>query len=156
MIGQTQVVLGKSAGRLRDFLVQINIGRHEKVGPSIPVEVADHRRAVPFGRRYSGCLGPFPEGAIPIIPEQGVGALGGYVKIPPAIAVEIRGYAAIASYRQIGLAGFAHVSKRTPQVAVECVARQPALELPVAHFCFGVAVDQIQIQPAVVVIVDPA
>ncbi|MBS1252242.1 MAG: hypothetical protein MAG451_01280 [Anaerolineales bacterium] len=155
-VGKAVVVLWEGAAGLWDLVVQIDVGSHEEVGPAVVVQVAHDGGAVPLRRGDAGGRSAFGEGAVAVVPEQRVRPVSGDVEVPPAILVEISGDAAVAPHCQIGTRRCTDVGEGAAIVAVQRVAREAALLLPEIDLVLGVRVDEVEVQPAVVVVVDPA
>ena len=143
--------------------VDVRVGRDEEIRPPITVYVADRRAGVPAERVDPGLAGAFGERPVSVVPEQRIEPVGGHVvlggrhvQIRVAVEVEVRCNAAVPAEREIGAGVSAHVLESPTDVAEERALGKTALRLPGEQVGGRVRVDDEQVEPAVVVVVEPA
>ncbi len=141
----------------------VGVARDEQIGAPVAVHVADGGAGVPARRVDSGRARALGEGAVAVPPEQRVVAVGGDVvaggrheQVGVPVLVEVGGDAAVAAELQVGARAAAHVLEAPPDVVEERAPRQAALRRPEVVLVVRVGVDDVEVEPAVVVVVEPA
>ena len=138
--------------RPRDRSVRLRVAGDEEVGPTVAVDVADGGAGVPAegdDARGARALG---EGAVPVVPEELVVGGGRDEEVGATVAVEVGGDAALAFDVESRVGLSRDVDEMPVVVAEELAVRQRATP----EVGVGVAVDDEQVDPAVVVVVEPA
>src|SRR5829696_648218 len=154
---------GESAGGPGDRIRDIRVAGDEEVRAAVAVDVADRGAGVPAGLVDPGRSRSFGEGAVAVAPEQrvvpvrgGVVARGGDEEVGVAVEVEVRCDAAAAPQLQVGARADADVLEAPAHVVEEGAAGQPSALRPLDVVLVAVGVDDVQVEPAVVVVVEPA
>ena len=150
------VVRGEARDRSGDQGVHVGVARDEEVGPAVAVHVRHGRAGVPAEGHQPVGSRALAEGAVAVVPEHPVADRRGHVEVGVAIAVEVGGDAAVAADLQPGARARGHVDEPPAHVVEELAARQAAVPQPAREIRVRVRVDDEQVHPAVVVVVDPA
>ena len=143
-------------GGAGDRPVHLGVAGDEQVGPPVAVHVADGRAGVPAEGDDPRRAGALRERAVPVVPEQLVVRGGRDVEVGEAVAVQVGGDAALSSHREACPRRAGDVHEPPVVVAEQCAARQAAVLVPCADVGLGVVVHDEQVEPAVVVVVEPA
>ena len=143
--------------------VGVGVSGHEQIRAAVAVHVADRGTGVPARRVDPGRAGAFREGAVTVSPQERVVAVGGdvvargrHVEIRVAVEVEVGGDAAAAPELQVRPRAAAHVLESAVHVVEERAAGETAALRPAGVFVVRIRVDDEEVEPAVVVVVDPA
>ena len=142
--------------RVGDRGVEVGVAGDEEVGQPVTVHVAHRRPGVPAVVVDPRLARPLGEGPVPAVPQEGVVGGGRDVEIGAAVEVEVGGDAPVAAEREVGSRALAHVDERATLVVEERAPRQVALFLPARDVLDRVGVHDEQIEPSVVVVVEPA
>jgi hypothetical protein len=148
--------VGEPLGRLGIRVVGVGVAGNEEIRPAVAVDVPDPRSAVPAGGTNPGLGRTLRERAVSVVPQQLVDALGGHVQIDVAVAIEIRGDTTDAADGKTGAGFGGHVTEGAGFVLVQRRGGQATLFAPAGRLDLGVGVDDEQIQPPVVIEVQPA
>ncbi len=111
----------------------------------MPAVVVDPRLACALDERASAA-----------VPQQGVVGGGGDVEIRVPVQVEVRRHAPVPAQRHVGPRAAADVDEPALDVVEQGAAGQPTLLLPAGDVELRVRVDDEEVHPAVVVVVEPA
>jgi hypothetical protein len=124
------------------------------------VDVGDRGSGVPAERAEgvdAGCVRPVRERPVAVVPEQHVVGVGRHEQVRVAVAVEVAGDAAVPLHRDVRVRPLADVGEApTADVLEERATRQPAVVAPERRVRIRVRVDDEEVEPAVVVEIDPA
>ena len=134
---------------------EIDVVRHVEVHVAIVVDVSKSATRTPRFRSHPGLAGHILETGSAVVPVQRVGADAGHVDIVPAIVVIVGRTGAHAEVRppDAGSIGYVGEFKAAPEVAV--VSIEPVTSrFRDAFVNEGTPVDQQDIRPAVVVVVE--
>ena len=142
--------------RSLDRSVEVGIARDEQVRPAVAVHVADRRSGVPPEIVDPGGLGALGERTVAVVPEERTRARRRDIQVRPTVEVEICSDAPVAPNCEVGAGTRAHVRERPVHVVEQAAAREAALLLPAIRLALGVGIDDVEVEPAVVVVVDPA
>ena len=139
--------------------VQVGIAGDEQIGPAVAVDVADRGAAVPpEGTRTRRHVQRHivDETLAGLVPQQHVVALGRHVEIGPAVEVEVGRHAPVAARLDPRTDVVGDVDEPSAVVAVQAARGQLAhLAAPRAPLAVRPGVDDVQVEPAVAVVVDP-
>src|SRR4029077_2208185 len=142
---------GGVAAELVFLLAEIYKAAHKKIQPAIIVVVEPDGTRGPPQRGYAGLLRDIAKRPVAVVVVENTAAVLGYVEIgkPIAIVVTDRDSHAVAAAGDASL--LCNVGERSvPVVGIQRVAQRRIRFVEVA----AAAVDQINIHPAVVVVVD--
>ena len=128
----------------------------EQVGSAVAVHVRDGGTGVPAERDDAVRARTLGEGAVAVVPEQLVALRRRDVEIRVAVPVEVGCDAAFAANGAAGVRPAGDVHEPAVVVPEEGGARQPTAGGVPADVSLAVAVDDEQVRPAVVVVVQPA
>ena len=147
----------------RNRIVRIGVTRDEEVHAPVAVDVRDCRAGVPAVRADAGLPRAFGERPVPVVPEERVVRVarrvvtgGRHEQIGRPVAVEIADDTAAPAHAETGTRRSRHVLEPAVDVPVEAAERGPAAILPRGRVGVGVAVDEVEVEPAVAVVVEPA
>ena len=153
----------EAARRARDRGVDVRVAGNEEVRSAVAVHVADRGARVPARVVDPGRAGALGEGAVSVPPEQRVVPVGGdvvaggrdeQVRVP--VLVEVARDAAVAAKLQVGARAAADVVEAALDVVEERAPWQAAVLRPEVVLVVRVGVDDVEVEPAVVVVVEPA
>ena len=157
------MVRGEPRRRARQQAVRVGVARDEEVEPPVAVHVRDGRPGVPAEGAETGLPGALGERPVALVPEErvegvalGVVAGGRDVEIRRAVPVEIGRDTAAAAHRELRPRLHGHVLEAAAEVPEEAARRQPAARLEAGDVRLGVRVDDVEVEPAVPVVVEPA
>ena len=141
-----------SCGR-RILVVEFHVVGHVQVQPPVPVRVGEGGTGAPGRISHPRFPGHVPEAAVAVVPVQDVGPVVADVEIGPTVVVVVgdgHSHAPMAPLH--ARLGRHQAETAVPLVAVESVGDAA---LPASQLLPEAAVDGIQIEPAVLVEVDP-
>ena len=132
----------------------MQVAGDEKIEPAIAVVVAPGCAVAPVAQRHAGFLGHVGEGAVVVVAVEAVLAEVGDKDVGPAVVVKVaNGHTeAPAVVGHAGLRG--HVGKRSVVVVME--ERGVRRRGLAGERVIGRAIDEVDVEPAVVVVVDKA
>ena len=137
----------------RFLVVEFHVVGHVQVQPPVPVRVGEGGTGAPGRISHPRFPGHVPEGAVAVVPVQDVGPVVADVEIGPTVVVVVgdgHSHAPMAPLH--ARLGRHQAETAVPLVAVESVGDAA---LPASQLLPEAAVDGIQIEPAVLVEVDP-
>ena len=157
------MVRGEPRRRARQLAVRVGVARDEEVEPPVAVHVGDGRPGVPAEGAETGLPGALGERPVALVPEErvegvapGVVAGGRDVEIRRAVPVEIGRDAAAAAHREPGPRPTVTSSKRPPRLRKRRLVGSPPRASKPGMSRLGVGVDDVEVEPAVPVVVEPA
>ena len=133
-------------------LVRVGVARDEDVRATVAVDVGDRGAGVPAGVRER----LLPEGSAARVPEDLRAARRRDDEVRPVVAVQIGRDAPVALHREIGVRRVADVAEPAVRVLEERRPREAAVRVPLRRVGARVRVDGEEVEPAVVVVVEPA
>ena len=139
-----------------DRMLHVGVAPDEEVEPAVAVHVRDRGAGVPAERDDASLPRAFGERAIAVVPEQHVARSGGDVEVGLAVAVQVAGDAALAAHLHPCAGSSRDVREPAVVVAEERAAGQAPVIVPGGQIRVRVRVDGEQVEPAVVVVVEPA
>ncbi len=156
LVAHAVVVGGEPLHRARDGVRHVGVAGDEEVRTPIAVHVGHGSAGVPAEGNDPRVARALRERAVTVVPEQEIVRRGGDEEIGVAVAVEVGGDAALTAERQANTGLRRDVGELAVVVAVQVPGRQAAVCLPRGQVVVGVAVDGEQVEPAIVVVVQPA
>ena len=137
-------------------MLHVRVAGDEEVGPAVAVHVGDRRARVPAERDDARLPRALRERSVAMAPEQHVVGRRRHVEIGVAVTVEVGGNAALAAERQARARPGGDVHEAPAVVAIQRTRGQPAVRLPGRQVVVGVGVDGEEVEPTVVVEIEPA
>ena len=142
--------------RTDDRLVEVGVAGHDEVRPPVAVEVARRRTGVPAEGIDPRLLRSLGEAPVAVVPQQPAELGRRHEEVGMAVEIQVGGDTALSPDGEPGSGLLRHVGEATFDVSEETARRQPARGFPAGSIAFGVAVDDEEIEPAVLVVVEPA
>ena len=144
-------------------VVDVGVARDEEVEAPVAVHVRDGRARVPAGRVDPRRLRALRERAVAVVPEDGVVGVparvvpgGGDDEVGRAVAVEVARDAAAAAHRETRARLSRDVHEPAVHVVEQAAPREPATGGVRGDVGVRVRVHDVEVEPAVAVVVEPA
>ena len=155
-IANAEVGLRKALGRLRERTVQVRISGDKEIGEAVTVHVPDGGAGVPAVDADPGRTGALGERAVAVVPEKHALAHGGDIDVRVTVEVEVSGNTPVPADGQVSARFGADVGELAFHVVEQGGARQASAVLPAVDLALGVRVHGEEVEPAVLVVVEPA
>ena len=150
------VVRREALDRVLDRRVRVRVAGDEEIGAAVAVHVGDRCAGMPAEGDDAGLARALGERAVAVVPEEHVVRRRRHVEVGVAVAVEVGGDAALAANGHVGVRRLRHVHEPAAHVAEQGAGRRAAVLRPQRELRVGVVVDREEVEPAVVVVVEPA
>ena len=136
--------------------VQVRIARDVEIRPAVAAHVSDRRACIPAGCGDPCRARPLRERALAAVPEQLDAGRRRDDQVGAAVVVQVRRDAPFAAHREACVRPRGHVHEPALDVPEKGAAREPSALLPERCVALRVGVDDEEVEPAVVVVVQPA